>query len=282
MKENINFESISITNDVMFVSVFRNSENCKELLQRILGINIEELMIVESEKSIRTGVSRKGIRLDVYVRDVEGNSYDIEMKLVDTKELDLQSRYYHSEMDGYQIKRGQKYKNLKESIVIFVCAFDMFGKNYSIYTFETICKEDRTIQLNDKRKTVFVNILGDREGIGEDTIRLLDYLKTGEVTDKFTASLQKKVVEFRNDDEWRENYMTLEMKLDQRYDEGVSQGEIKGKINSIIMLLSDMGDVSEELETSICKITAEEKLNDLLRLAASCDSIDEFVAKAEL
>ncbi len=278
MKENINFESISITNDVMFVSVFRNSENCKELLQRILGINIEELMIVESEKSIRTGVSRKGIRLDVYVRDVEGNSYDIEMKLVDTKELDLRSRYYHSEMDGYQIKRGQKYKNLKESIVIFVCAFDMFGKNYSIYTFETICKEDRTIQLNDKRKTVFVNILGDREGIGEDTIRLLDYLKTGEVTDKFTASLQKKVVEFRNDDEWRENYMTLEMKLDLRYDEGI----LKGKADSVIMFLSYKGDVPEELETSICKITTEEKLNDLLRLAASCDSIDEFVTKAEL
>lgn len=278
MKENINFESISITNDVMFVSVFRNSENCKELLQRILGINIEELMIVESEKSIRTGVSRKGIRLDVYVRDVEGNSYDIEMKLVDTKELDLRSRYYHSEMDGYQIKRGQKYKNLKESIVIFVCAFDMFGKNYSIYTFETICKEDRTIQLNDKRKTVFVNILGDREDIGEDTIRLLDYLKTGEVTDKFTASLQKKVVEFRNDDEWRENYMTLEMKLDLRYDEGI----LKGKADSVIMFLSYKGDVPEELETSICKITTEEKLNDLLRLAASCDSIDEFVTKAEL
>ncbi len=158
----------------------------------------------------------------------------------------------------------------------------MFGKNYSIYTFETICKEDRTIQLNDKRKTVLVNILGDREGIGEDTIRLLDYLKTGEVTDDFTSSLQDKVVEFRNDDEWRENYMTFEMKLDLRYDEGVSQGEIKGKINSIIMLLSDMGDLPEELETSICKITTEEKLNDLLRLAASCDSIDEFVTKAEL
>ena len=282
MKENVNFESISITNDVMFVSVFRNSENCKELLQRILGINIEKLVIVESEKSIRTGVSRKGIRLDVYVRDAEGNSYDVEMQLADTKELDLRSRYYHSEMDGYQIKRGQKYKNLKESIVIFVCAFDMFGKNYSIYTFETICKEDRTIRLNDKRKTIFVNILGDREGIGEDTIRLLDYFKTGEVTDDFTSSLQDKVVEIRNDDEWRENYMTFEMKLDLRYDEGVSQGEIKGKINSIIMLLSDMGDLPEELETSICKITAEEKLNDLLRLAASCDSIDEFVTKAEL
>ncbi|MGN0385009.1 MAG: hypothetical protein ACI4EX_03920 [Lachnospiraceae bacterium] len=123
-----------------------------------------------------------------------------------------------------------------------------------------------------------MNILGDREGIGEDTIRLLDYLKTGEVTDDFTSSLQDKVVEFRNDDEWRENYMTLEMKMDLRYDEGI----LKGKADSVIMFLSYKDDVPEELETSICKITAEEKLNDLLRLAASCDRIDEFVTKAEL
>ena len=132
-------------------------------------------------------------------------------------------------MDGYQIRRGQKYKNLKESIVIFVCAFDPFKDNRSIYTFETICRENTAIVLEDKRKTFFVNINGDRTGLSEDTVHLLDYFKTGEPTDDFTERLQQKVEEIRNDDEWRENYMTLEMKLDQRFEDGKKVGQELGR-----------------------------------------------------
>ena len=132
-------------------------------------------------------------------------------------------------MDGYQIRRGQKYKNLKESIVIFVCAFDPFKDNRSIYTFETICRENTAIVLEDKRKTFFVNINGDRTGLSEETVHLLDYFKTGKPTDDFTERLQQKVEEIRNDDEWRENYMTLEMKLDQRFEDGKKVGRAEGE-----------------------------------------------------
>ena len=114
------YENIQITDDFMFGTVFSYKEDCKEFLQRILQIRILEIRIVTPQQSIRNRKDGKGIRLDVYVRDDQGNSYDIEMQLLDTKELDLRSRYYHSEMDTYQIRKGKKYKNLKESIVIFV------------------------------------------------------------------------------------------------------------------------------------------------------------------
>ena len=146
--ETVNFDTIGITDDIMFGSVFGIMEECKEFLERLLRIKIVELKVVEEQKSMRTKLAGKGIRIDVYARDVEGNSYDIEMQLTNTGELDLRSRYYHSEMDGYQIRKGQKYKNLKESIVIFVCAFDPFKDNRSIYTFETICRENTTIICN--------------------------------------------------------------------------------------------------------------------------------------
>lgn len=123
----------------------------------------------------------------------------------------------------------QKYKNLKQSIVIFVCAFDLFGDNRSIYTFETICRENTDITLQDKRKTYFINIYGDRSGIEKDTVNLLDYFKTGEPTDDYTKKLQEKVEEIRCDDEWRENYMTIEMKMDQRFEDGKQVGMQAGK-----------------------------------------------------
>ena len=229
MTDAINYEQIGITNDVMFGSVFQNVEDCKELLQRILHLRIVELTIVEGQKQMNRNLSGKGIRLDIYVRDGEGNSYDIEMQLTDTGELDLRSRYYHSEMDSYQIRKGMKYQYLKQSIVIFVCGFDLFGENRSLYTFETICRENTGLRLQDKRKTIFVNIHGDRTGLDEATINLLDYFKTGTPQDPYTRGLQDRVEAIRSDDEWRENYMTIEMKMEQRYEQGRKQGLEQGR-----------------------------------------------------
>ena len=230
MTDAINFDRIGITNDVMFGSVFRDEEACRELLQRILHLEIAELTLVEEQKTLNITLTGKGSRLDIYARDVSGNSYDIEMQLTNSRELDLRSRYYHSEMDGYQIRKGKKYRALKQSIVIFICGFDLFGENRSFYTFETICRENSSLILQDKRKTVFVNIHGDREGLDEATVNLLDYFRTQEPIDAYTQGLQERVDRIRRDTEWRENYMTIEMKMDLRFEEGLAEGERIGRL----------------------------------------------------
>ncbi len=207
------FSKIDIRDDMMFCSVFHNPEDCREFLQRIMEIRIAELRIVQEQKSMQSRYQGKGVRLDIYVRDVEGNSYDIEMQMINTGELPLRSRYYHSQMDIYQIQGGQTYMELQKSMVIFVCGFDMFGQGKSIYSFETVCRGEKDIVLPDKRETLFVNIGGDRTGIGQDTAALLDYFQTGSPTDAFTRGLQDKVEKIRDDTEWRENYMTYDMKI---------------------------------------------------------------------
>ncbi|MGN0325422.1 MAG: hypothetical protein ACI4DW_03855 [Lachnospiraceae bacterium] len=158
-------------------------------------------------------------------------------------------------MDSYQIKSGQKYKKLKESIVIFVCAFDPFMDHRSIYTFETICREDRAIVLDDKRKTVFINIYGDRVGIEEKTVNLLDYLSTGKPTDDYTKKLQDKVEKIRIDDDWRDNYMTLEMKMDQRYEQGIEQGIEQGlnQLTDVVLRLRNGESVNQLREEGIAE-----------------------------
>ena len=106
-------------------------------------------------------------------------------------------------------------------------------ENRSLYTFETICRENTGLRLQDKRKTIFVNIHGDREGLDEATINLLDYFKTGTPKDPYTRGLQNRVEEIRSDDEWRENYMTIEMKMEQRYEQGRMQGLEQGRIQGL-------------------------------------------------
>lgn len=204
----VNFNEIGITNDLMFGTVYKNPEYCKELLQRILQINIVEIGIVEPQKTIKTTIIGKGIRIDIYAKDNQGNVYDIEMQSTEETDLHLRTRYYHSEMDSYQIRAGQKYKNLKNSVVIFICTFDPF---------------------KDNRLTYFVNIYGSRDGISRKTVDLLDYFKTGKPTDIYTKNIQDQVEIIRDDNEWRENYMTIEMKLDQKYEDGLKHGRIEGE-----------------------------------------------------
>lgn len=279
MRRHIDFDKIGITDDVMFCTVLSNSEDCREFLQRILGIEIEEIVVVGTQVSMKSNFHAKGVRLDVYAKDKKGNAYDIEMQTTKMRELPLRSRYYHSEMDSYQIAAGEKYGNLKHSIVIFVCNFDLFAKKRSVYTFESICREDTEIHLQDKRRTIFININGSREDVPEELAHLLDYLKTTTPTDGFTARLERRVLEIRRDTEWRDDYMTLEMKMDEKYEQGLEEGLTKGIQQGIEQgieqglrvqiqkklnkgkSISQIADECEESEDTIRKIISEKSIS---------------------
>ena len=267
MRRHIDFDKIGITDDVMFCTVLSNSEDCREFLQRILGIEIEEIVVVGTQVSMKSNFHAKGVRLDVYAKDKKGNAYDIEMQTTKMRELPLRSRYYHSEMDSYQIAEGEKYGNLKHSIVIFVCNFDLFAKNRSVYTFESICREDTEIHLQDKRKTIFININGSREGVPKELAHLLDYLKTKTPTDGFTEWLEQRVLEIRRDTEWRDDYMTLEMKMDEKYEQGLEEGYDKCLCELIRIKLakgktvSQIADEFEKSQEEIQKLIKENGLD---------------------
>ena len=279
MRRHIDFDKIGITDDVMFCTVLSNSEDCREFLQRILGIEIEKIVVVGTQVSMKSNFHAKGVRLDVYAKDKKENAYDIEMQTTKMRELPLRSRYYHSEMDSYQIAEGEKYGNLKHSIVIFVCNFDLFAKNRSVYIFELICREDTEINLKDKRKTIFININGSREGVPKELAHLLDYLKTKTPTDGFTERLEQRVLEIRRDTEWRDDYMTLEMKMDEKYEQGREQGLKEGITKGI-----EQG-IEQGIELGIgqgLRVQIQKKLNkgkSISQIADECEESEEEIWK---
>lgn len=89
----------------------------------------------------------------------------------------------------------------------------------------------------DHRQTIFVNINGSRQDLSPELANFLDYLKTTEPTDDFTDRLNSSVKKLRNDFDWRENYMTLEMKLKEQYNAGIKQGREEGKAEAIMDLI---------------------------------------------
>ena len=131
------WEELEICNDFLFGKIMQEAELCRELLQRILPeLEIDHIEYPELQKTIKADVDAKSVRLDVYVRDDKNTVYDIEMQVVNTGELPKRTRFYQSMLDLQLLDKGQTYKRLKPSYIIFICLFDTFGKGRHIYTFE--------------------------------------------------------------------------------------------------------------------------------------------------
>ena len=97
------------------------------------------------------------------VKDEAGTSYDVEMQVANQYNLPKRMRYYQAVLDIAFLDKGYSYKALNNSVIIFVCLFDPIGNNRAIYTFENICREDKTIPLQDGTKKIILNAKAFKE-----------------------------------------------------------------------------------------------------------------------
>ena len=156
------WEELTIRDDYMFKIIMSRKRICKQMLERILHIEIADLSYIETEKSMTARYQSKGIRLDVYVKDDKGTIYNIEMQVrkPEADGLAKRTRYYQSMMDADLLDAGADYITLNQTIIIFICPFDPFGAGHYLYTFENTCQEDKDLRLNDGTRKIFLNTKG--------------------------------------------------------------------------------------------------------------------------
>lgn len=183
----------------------------------------------ELQKEIKPDADARGIRLDVYTKDDKNRVFDIEMQMTVTKELPKRSRYYHSMLDLQLIDKGQTYAKLKPSFVIFICLADMFGAGRHKYTFETVCREDRTIWLGEERTTIFLNADSQMEDVSKELTAFLNYAAGCVSEDPFVKKLDEAVKEAKRNREWRREYMTLLMRDQENIEKGRKEGRREGR-----------------------------------------------------
>ena len=150
------------------------------------------------------------------------------------------------------IEKGQSYDILKTSYVIFICTFDFFEKNRSIYEFENICVDDSDIKLNDGTHKIFLNTKGNRDGISEELQMLLDYFDGREPESQLAKDIDRKVFEARNNKQWRREYMSYQMELDKQFRNG--REEERRNINKLNKAL-----LSEKKYEELEKSTSDEE-----------------------
>ena len=246
------WEELHISNDFIFGKVMQDPKLCKGLLQRILpGLKIDHIEYPETQKAIRPDIDAKSVRLDVYVEDGKGTVYDIEMQVGMSKELPKRTRYYQSLLDMQMIDKGEPYKKLKPSYIIFICPFDQFGMGRHIYTFENICKEDKSVLLNDGTTKIFLNAKGTMDDVSPELKAFLDYVAGKKPADPFVDELEEAVKNARKNREWRHEYMTLLMRDQENIEKGMEIGTAKGIIETGIDFGLSEGELLKRLQDKL-------------------------------
>ena len=224
---NEKWDHATLANNFIFYKVMRHHpQACKQLLELLLGIKISQIEIT-NEETIEVDYDSKGIRLDVYVKDTT-NLYDIELQIVNTKELPERARYYQGLMDLDTLKSGEKYKTLKNSHIIFICMDDIFNHNMPIYTFENLCLENNKIKLNDRSfKHFFIAPICAKLVDNKDIRDFFNFLISNKASNKFTSELHNYVADAKHNMQWRIQYMTYERQRAYDLEEGMNRQAIE-------------------------------------------------------
>ncbi len=222
------FDELEFKDDFMFGIIMRNPKHCKSFLETILGIKISDIKYPKMQETIDITANAKSVRLDLYVEDGKNTVYNIEMQVSVNKNLPKRSRYYQGMIDLNILEKGEDYKNLKWSYVIFICTFDLFGEGRHIYTFENRCIQNLNLVLGDETTKIILNTKGTMNDVSPEMKRLLDYIDGKTATDMFTKELDTAVRDVRNNEKWRVEYMTLEMRYKELLEQGIDIGRSEG------------------------------------------------------
>ena len=201
---------LTIMNDFLFGVVMRQEKYCKPLLEYILKVRIRKIVYLREQEAIEAGVpDAKSIRLDVYIEDDENTVYDLEVQTTDKRNLGKRTRYYQSMIDIRVLEKGQDYKKLKKSFIIFICNYDPYGQSRYIYTFRTRCDEDFTVLLQDDSTKIVINTKGTVGSISDDLKAVIAYMDSGVASTDYTKALDAEVESVKLNEKVRLQYMLL-------------------------------------------------------------------------
>jgi len=226
------FDDLDITDPIMFGLVFSNTHIAQPFIEHLLDIKIDRLETPTPEAVLSYDAEHKGVRYDVFARETNESgetmrSFDLEMQMVDTKELPQRARYYQSVCDGVALSKGDFYTGLREQYIIFLCPMDIFGHGFPIYHFENRAKENPEITLRDLTFKNFY-IFNRYEEFADPVVKAyMKYFATRSADSQETQTINDQVSFYKADTLIRNKYMTYEFDLHESKEEGRMEAEAK-------------------------------------------------------
>ena len=226
-------EYFDFTNDLIFRWVMEREENCLAILRAILPeLKITAVKRRENEHSVNYLAfdDERGVRFDAIIEDDQERFYDVEMQVANQPGLGKRVRYYQAQIDQETLKKGEDYDDLRESYVIFFCAFDPCGQDRRLYQFHYYEDTDRQLRLPTNSHLILINALGTKDQITPELAAVLDVMnRRRDNANPLAVSLVKEIDGYNRDKKRRRALMNLQMRLKDEWRLGLSEGLDKGR-----------------------------------------------------
>ena len=226
-------EYFDFTNDLIFRWVMEREENCLAILRAILPeLKITAVKRRENEHPVNYLAfdDERGVRFDAIIEDDQERFYDVEMQVANQPGLGKRVRYYQAQIDQETLKKGENYDDLRESYVIFFCAFDPCGQDRRLYQFHYYEDVDRQLRLPTNSHVILINALGTKGQITPALAAVLDVMnRRRDNQNPLAISLVKEIDGYNRDKKRRRALMNLQMRLKDERRLGLSEGRAEGR-----------------------------------------------------
>ena len=226
-------EYFDFTNDLIFRWVMEHEENCLAILRAILpDLKITAVKRRENEHPVNYLAfdDERGVRFDAIIEDDQERFYDVEMQVANQPGLGKRVRYYQAQIDQETLKKGEDYDDLRESYVIFFCAFDPCGQDRRLYQFHYYEDVDRQLRLPTNSHVILINALGTKGQITPALAAVLDVMnRRRDNQNPLAISLVKEIDGYNRDKKRRRALINLQMRLKDEWRLGLSEGRAEGR-----------------------------------------------------
>lgn len=159
IENDINNRKYNPMNDVLFKFIFANEDRKQvtiDFLNAVLNRQdqkaIKDIQFKNSE-IVPLFEEDKLTRFDIFCVTEEGTQIDVEVQVVNKKNMERRTLFYWSQMYLMNLNKGEKYQDLKPAITINILRYNIFPENsfhsmYSIYNMETHRRLNEDMELH--------------------------------------------------------------------------------------------------------------------------------------
>ena len=215
MKKRKKLRDLNLLDRFLFSEAMEDKAFAENILSIIMTDEIELKYPPQTEKEMRNPSLKKTVKFDVWSEDIEDTIYGTESQGRNTGNLPKRSRYYQALTDCNLLEPGEiDYNKLKDTKIITIAPFDLFGEGRYMYTFRPMCRENPKVILEDGTERIFLNTRGtDPENITPELKALLEFVETPteEVADRSGSekiqAMYRRISSIKSSEEMGVRYM---------------------------------------------------------------------------
>ena len=228
-------DDLTLFDDDLMSKVFDGNKEATELLLRII-LERDDIKVIKVRGQVEMKNPLSGgrnIRIDIHAIDGDRNEFDVEVQRGEEGSHPRRARFNGSMLDSRMLKKKQKFKELEDAYVIFICQHDKFGENKPIYHIDKTVRETGT-PYDDGAYTIYVNGLYK----GDDAIgKLAHDFNCTKADDIYYKPLAEGVRHFKETEEGRGIMCESFNKL---ADKVADKREEKTKVDIVKALMDNM------------------------------------------